>query len=158
MPSAAAKGSMLAGVKAQRKQARAEAKRLAEEARRAEQAAAEGEEEKDDEPPPAEEASPPPPKRKRLSKEFREFLFYLLFLAAFSAVVFGPRGADPFFTRSALDQQFLGNDYDMGVNYLGTASVSQVWQWIDKVMLPNGGHQPDPDAQPSPSLMIHPFK
>ena len=129
---------MLAGVKQQRREARAEAKRLAEEARLAEEKAAAGEEEeeKDDEPEPEPEPEAKP-KRRRMSKEFREFLFYLVFLAVFGAVVFGPRGADPFFTRSALDQQFLGNDYDKGINYLGTASVSQVWQWIDAIMLPN---------------------
>jgi len=74
---------------------------------------------------------------RKFSPQFNAFVLYLFFLAIFNTVVFGPRNSDPFYMRQSLDDMFLGNEYDYGIDYHGTASIAQVWQWIDSIMLPN---------------------
>jgi hypothetical protein len=71
------------------------------------------------------------------SHEFSDMLWYMLFLFMFAAVIFGPRNADPFFLKESLDQMYIGNDYDKGINFMDTASLTQAWQWLDQIMLPN---------------------
>ena len=73
----------------------------------------------------------------KFSAEFKDFAKYLFFLSVFCAVIFGPKNSDPYYMRQSLDDMFLGNEYDYGASYRDTASLAQVWQWVDTIVLPN---------------------
>jgi hypothetical protein len=73
----------------------------------------------------------------KFSAEFKDFAKYLFFLGVFCAVIFGPKNSDPYYMRQSLDDMFLGHEYDYGISYGDTASLAQVWQWVDSIVLPN---------------------
>ncbi|CAM9632163.1 unnamed protein product, partial [Phaeothamnion confervicola] len=72
-----------------------------------------------------------------LSTEFKEAIFYAIFLAVFCASTFAPRSADAYYLHKALDDSIFGAEYAYGESYYSIDTADEWYDWMQAAFLPS---------------------
>ena len=82
-------------------------------------------------------APPPRPKRHQYSHECRDLCAWFVFITVYLLHVFVARAsATPYFISEALEQRLVGNEYFPKLDFSETSNTDQLFQWMEKIMLP----------------------